>query len=173
MARRTSRWTAATVATVVVAGGTAALVAGAGPGAAAQSTSWQQVLEPDRAPEASITGAQRIEVVSHVGKGRGIDVGPQGDSPGDYFVLQERLTQGDAHVGQVDAECMLLFRTVKCEGTFTLDGRGTLEIAGVVPFRGGKFAVTGGTGDFRNVRGQMRITDESRNSATFVFQLLP
>lgn len=70
---------------------------------------------------------------------------------------------------------MFFHDTIQCVGGFVLTGQG--EIVGQA-LEGGDIqpdliAVTGGTGQFRNARGQASVTFLPNGQVRFVFELLP
>ncbi len=173
----------------VVAAGAAVTLAWTGlapasAGSSPQVRSWHDALQGSGAAvtsadatagaDANITGAQRLVFRATTERGRGVDTGAKGDSPGDYFVFEDRLTNpSDARIGSDSGRCMLIVRTFRCDATFFLDGRGSLEVSGSFKRDSTLIAVTGGTGDFRNVRGQARVVDETPKTVDFVVTLLP
>jgi hypothetical protein len=100
-----------------------------------------------------------------------VDTGPTGFSPGDLYVFSDRYFLADdpgLQVGTVDGRCVLIDpATVRfdCSVTNTLSGAGGLE-AGDVMASGSlalvqgatsTFAVVGGTGPYRNARGDATV----------------
>ena len=63
---------------------------------------------------------------------------------------------------------------LRCEGTFNIEGRGSLEVAGILKFgRQGEaatFTVTGGTAEFRGAVGTMKFST-TRNATIYTFKL--
>lgn len=116
----------------------------------------------ETAPAPQITTGETIELRSVSGPETFVDVAPRGESVGDHFIFREELFRlaTSRRVGTLFASCMLHFRTIACEGTFVIFGRGKLAAASAV-YDEPVFtvAVTGGTGDFQNVRGQAVIRD--------------
>lgn len=183
-----TRTSSGKVAVGVVAGVAATLawtgLAPVNAGGVAQARSWTDALRVSGAsaaaaataetPDGNITGAQRLVFVARTARGGGVDTGARGDSPGDYFVFEDRLTNAaGARIGSDSARCMLVVLTIRCDGTFFIDGRGTVEVSGSFTPKSSAMAVTGGTGDFRNVRGQARITGSTDTTTDFVLSLLP
>lgn len=90
-----------------------------------------------------------------------IDLGAAGPSPGDLLVGRTDLCQGEKKVGFVRFTCVSNIGTgVMCTNHNTLSGRGQIvsqqsgnPAEGPVVVE----AVTGGTGEFRNARGQVRV----------------
>jgi len=100
-----------------------------------------------------------------------VDTGPPGFSPGDLYVFSDRLFAASApnpQVGTDDGRCVLIDpATLKfdCSVTNTISEGGPL-IAGeimaageltLVPGTTSRFAVVGGTGSYRNVRGDASV----------------
>ncbi len=98
-----------------------------------------------------------------------VDNGPRGESPGDKFGFTEKLFQHGERVGRDAVECTVkrVTRrsfTMQCVGTMTMRGRGQITIQGAITFSetsGDSFslAVTGGTGEFSGVNGEMVVVD--------------
>jgi hypothetical protein len=115
------------------------------------------------------TGATRLVVVAREVDFTVIDIGPQGDSPGDQIVFTDDLfdTSG-RRIGHDQARCTIMFRgEVLCDATFVLAGRGQLTIEGATL----TFAVTGGTGQFKKARGQVHETFLPTGEFRFAFTL--
>lgn len=92
-----------------------------------------------------------------------IDVGAPGDSPGDYFIEKDALWNEaeSERVGWDVVKCTFDFGTTAlCTVGVRLFGRGQLTGTGLVDASSMSFTfpVTGGTGDFRNVTGHVRVT---------------
>ena len=100
-----------------------------------------------------------------------VDTGPPGLSPGDLYVWSDRLflaSAPNAQVGTNDGRCVLIDpATVKfdCSVTNTISGGGPLDAGQImaageltlVPGTTSTFAVVGGTGPYRNVRGDASV----------------
>lgn len=105
-----------------------------------------------------------------------IDIGASGDSTGDLLTFSNKLydaSNTDA-VGRDQGSCIRIDPekgTWQCSFTNFLEG-GSITVEG--PFfdtRDSAFAVTGGTGVFRNVRGVMRLHTRNDGNLDFVFKL--
>jgi hypothetical protein len=100
---------------------------------------------------------QTISFITHVIPGRDafVDVPPADFSPGDIFV-QEATVFDASHsrqIGEAILHCELQITTATCDHSISLDGRGKLLLSR--PFIGNEMgAITGGTGEFKNVGGQ-------------------
>jgi hypothetical protein len=118
--------------------------------------------------------------------GKEVNVNGRRFGPGDYFLFKERLTSSaGTRVGTDNIICTLHFPSTQnrfgilCEGTFTFSGRGgiergTISVEGVLVFREGvnsfALAVTGGTGHYQNVRGEL---DVPVVGSSLTFHLIP
>lgn len=62
---------------------------------------------------------------------RVIDVGPNGHSPGDYVLFEESVSdRSGMRIGSNSVRCMTIIPTTKCDGTFAITGKGTINVAG-------------------------------------------
>jgi hypothetical protein len=103
--------------------------------------------------------------------------------PGDYLVEGLVLARAGRPAGRDDDQCMVVGGrgpVAVCTYFITINGHGLLAASARVTFR--PFdqgflpppfdaAVTGGTGDYRSARGQVRITFTDHEHATFAFDL--
>jgi len=114
---------------------------------------------------------------------QGIDLGDAGFSVGDLFVFGGNVSdrQGGPTIGRMAGQCTNTSDSeILCTAAFTLDG-GQITFQGIVDtgtFFGGRpvdFAVTGGTGPYRNARGILtgRILPEppDGSDAQFIVRL--
>jgi hypothetical protein len=93
--------------------------------------------------------------------------------PGDEFIFHARFTSAGRLIGTADVVCTLVFNgNANCVGTADLPG-GTLAVSTLSPSGNGPVhvAITGGTGRFAKVRGQMTSTPTGNNTSTDVFHL--
>ncbi len=109
-----------------------------------------------------------------------VDVGPTGDSPGDYVVVTSPLLSPATHqrVGSGAVVCTLL----KVTPTFPAQCVGTAHFAaGDITFQGlfvtvtGKanvLAITGGTGAYRTAHGTVTVTILKSGATDVVFRLI-
>jgi hypothetical protein len=123
----------------------------------------------------SIAVEETIVLGEHTVKGRVTDLAgkTQGYQPGDRYLFRSRLTDDlDARAGSLSADCLVHFRHVDaCSQIYDLD-RGTITAEGLVPVDQlvvdgtWTLAITGGTGDFENVRGAVSVSvlDEQGNT---------
>ena len=101
----------------------------------------------------------------------------QDNNPGDTILFTEDLrTPGGRRVGHDQVRCTLMFRQESfCEASAVLRGRGQIVAEGVFAFTRPRpvLAVVGGTGEFRNARGQLFILPGPTEEETrLVFALL-
>lgn len=102
-----------------------------------------------------------------------------GDSSGDLLTFHNPVFDDDNEhrVGRDQGDCIRIDPvggTWECRWITWIDGRGSITVEG--PFFDASdsvLAVTGGTGGFRNVRGQMRLHARSATVFAFVFLLEP
>lgn len=110
-----------------------------------------------------------------------IDVDGDGSEEGigDQIVGAGPLFRGGERVGSERHVCTFLKSSrrgamLRCEGTFNIDGRGSLEIAGVLKFSregaGSTFTITGGTAAFRGASGTMDL-EGRENGEVFRFKV--
>ena len=130
---------------------------------------------------ADIAAPETITVLGTVTKDRYVDVGKKGPTPGDTFMFVEQLTDesDDSVVGKSNISCtMHIGSWAICTGTFTINGRGEIVGQGLVPFGQDDVAsfdvpVTGGTGEFDNVRGEVHVEGISETEERHTLSLIP
>lgn len=129
---------------------------------------------------ADITVPETITVLGTTIQDRYVDVGKHGFSAGDLIVFVEKLSNeaDDSVLGKGRIQCTAhIGPWAICIGTFNFSGRGEIVGEGMVPF-GDDVAsfdvpVTGGTGDFTNVRGEVHIEPVSDGVERETFELIP
>ena len=110
-----------------------------------------------------------------------VDVDGDGSTEGvgDQFIGAGPLFRGGEKAGSERHICTVVKSSrngalIRCEGTFNIDDRGSLEVAGILTFGPGgeasTFAVTGGTAAFRGAVGTMAF-GTTRNATKFTFKL--
>ncbi len=160
------------VAWVALAAGTSSVAAEAD-----HDTSWPVAAAPGAAQKAAQAaragGSQVIRVKEIEVRGRFIDVGSQGDGPGDYFVSESKLMQDGQKVGRDSVRCTFGVRTFSCEATALIKGKGKIAVAGALFTDQNDFhlPITGGTGAFKDARGGLTV--EEGKKTFLVFELLP
>jgi hypothetical protein len=104
---------------------------------------------------------KRITVLENFGdKVTLVNVGRRGNGIGDYDVFHDRLTDPstDQTVGTIDAQCIVGYADM-CNGTIRLTNRGQISFDGATPVGvdPDRYPITGGTGEFVDVGGVLRI----------------
>jgi hypothetical protein len=108
---------------------------------------------------------ERIVLVEQIQDAQFVNVGDSAVGPGDYNVFRyDVFSEGNKQtkVGNSFVICVIQFPPAgfQCEVVTQLEGRGELTLLGVTAAdisEDFKVAVTGGTGDFRNARGEATI----------------
>jgi hypothetical protein len=124
-------------------------------------------------------GGQTIRVREVPLNEKFINVDGRGLQPGDYVVFREALVRNGRRVGILLGNCTVQFPTnrrvftIQCDASATLSGRGEITAAGRAQFSqnaapDATLAITGGTGHFQNVRGEVHLTERGS-----IFHLLP
>jgi hypothetical protein len=113
-------------------------------------------------------------------KGRSIDVGKPGFGPGDSFIFVDSLTDpaDGSRVGTVRGQCTIqIGQWQTCQVGGFLNGRGEIFVSGVAPNThqpvAQDYAITGGTGEFENVRGSVHVDPTSNTEQTTTLTLIP
>jgi hypothetical protein len=104
----------------------------------------------------------------------------RGDSTGNQFVISGPLFRaGTQHrIGSIRGFCVVttkVFGIGQCDFTAQFSA-GSVTVSGPLNFTPGKtdvLAVTGGTGHFRNARGQVVAQNTGRTSEGLTFELIP
>jgi hypothetical protein len=102
----------------------------------------------------------------HTIKGKTIDLAgaPDDFKPGDRYIFRSELSQAGDVVGYLYVDCSVHFaHRDSCSQIYDIATRGSVVAEGLVPASqlhlGGTWtlAITGGTGDFENVRGSVEV----------------
>lgn len=143
------------------------LLVSAGGAAAAQATS-------------EITQPETIVLIDKILKGHDVDLGKPGPGPGDFFMFVDSLTDptDGSSVGKVRGRCEFqLQRWFYCEAAAFIGDRGQILVEGFGQFTEElptfDLAITGGTGEFDNVRGSLHIETLTPHRSRFTFDLIP
>ena len=114
-----------------------------------------------------------------------VDAPPDGDSVGDRFVFSDTVFREGKEVGTDGGECVLVqFKPGsdheapeavigQCFATVSLP-EGQITAQGLIDFASdgpATLAVTGGTGEFHNARGEVEVKDESATESRLLFHL--
>ena len=103
------------------------------------------------------------------------DLGAPGFSAADVIVFHDQLLQSGKAVGDEVGSCVLVDDTglSNCSGVVQLEDRGTITFAFVnAPPPHKVLAVTGGSGDFRAVRGDGTLDENGDGTGTLVLRLI-
>jgi hypothetical protein len=126
----------------------------------------------------SITAPETITTVGTVLKDKAVDVGKRGPSVGDTFATTLDIkSQAGADLGTERTQCTLgTGQWALCTGAFDITGRGEIVGTGMVNLGSQSpdfdVPVTGGTGDFANVRGVAHV-HLTENGEIATLELLP
>ena len=102
------------------------------------------------------------------------DLGAPGFSAADVIVFHDQLLQGEKTVGDEIGSCVLVDETglSNCTAIMQLEDRGTIAYAFVnSPPPHKVLAITGGSGQFRTVRGDGTLDENGDGTATLVLRL--
>jgi hypothetical protein len=116
-----------------------------------------------------------IHLSVHFIKDSALDLGAHGPSQGDEMILHDLLFSQGKQVGHDEGVCVLTDVAAQveiCMVTFALpDGEITTQFLNSPP-PAKRFAVTGGTGSYRNMRGQGELVESPNQTATLTFNLI-
>ena len=125
----------------------------------------------------SVATAHLKFLVKFIGQDTFLDLGAPGPSQGDEFILHDLVftTDGRTQIGHDGGMCVI-FDVAKseenCTVTYSLpSGDITTQFLNSPP-PAKTFAVTGGTGTYRNVRGQGELVELGNETATLSFDLI-
>jgi hypothetical protein len=121
-----------TVLAMLLGGATVASVAAASSPEPSTLRPWGERLPTSpTTPEPAITpaGATKIVVTAHEVDVTIVDVGPQGNSPGDQILVTDNLfDRAGNRIGHDQARCVLMARgDVLCDASVVLAGRGQIH----------------------------------------------
>jgi hypothetical protein len=121
------------------------------------------------APPAS---AKRLVFFTRQVRSAAVDVGSAGPSAGDSFIFEEQVfDQSHMRVGRDSVACTNRIRSVGCNGTLFVTGRGTITIDSAT-YGPNVFAVVGGTGEFFGARGELHVRNTSDTTSRLTFFLM-
>ena len=112
----------------------------------------------------SQTGSNTLVTIAdaRVHKAEFVDVGITGDSPGDMYVFDQPLLDGEGtNIGNNSGTCIrtLVGHNLQCQWTLTLED-GTIQVAGREFDQGtSMIAIVGGTGAYLGISGEMASTN--------------
>src|SRR5204863_4303504 len=103
------------------------------------------------------------------------DLGAPGPSAADVIVFHDQLFQAGKPVGDEVGSCVLVDATglSNCTGVIQLTDRGTITFAFVnAPPPHKVLAITGGSGQFRNSRGDGTLDENPDQTGTLVLRVI-
>ena len=128
----------------------------------------------------NITTPETLVLTETQTKSKFVDAGKPGFGPGDVFMFVSSLTDpaDDSKVGTVRGQCtQQIGQWATCEAGVFLGDRGEIFVGGVIPSTDEPTSfdipVTGGTGEFDNVRGSVNIDQSTNNVSTDTLTLIP
>jgi hypothetical protein len=136
----------------------------------------------------AITTAQEFRLVARELESKSLDFGGQGPSLGDEIIFSGELRKPGTHrlAGRFDGVCTFTSRGVggssehrqQCVVTTTIgseNGETEIEAQGVGRIEAEDFfvAVTGGTQEYQNARGQIFVRFRPDGTARLLFNLIP
>src|SRR5215218_3108568 len=115
----------------------------------------------------TVTSATTLVVREHAINEKFVDLTGSGDTAGDLLVFHNPIFNkaNTKQIGKDQGECIRISvadKSWECHWTTKISGRGSITVGG--PFyddRDSTLAVTGGTGDFKKVRGFLDLTAAS------------
>lgn len=127
----------------------------------------------------NITAPETLVLFAHGQKAAHLDFGDKGFSPGDVYMFSIPLYDATdtTRVGVVHYECTAQPGNgwELCTAALDISGRGMLVSTGSLHFTDATtypMPVTGGTGDFANVRGDA-VIESAAHGYKYTFNLLP
>jgi hypothetical protein len=126
----------------------------------------------------TVTSPTTLTVREHAVNDKVIDLARSGDTAGDLLVFHNPIfnAANTERVGSDAGECIRTSVGLgewECHWTTKISGRGSITVEGLFyDTRDSRLAVTGGTGDFRMVRGWLELSS-APGGYRFEFHLLP
>lgn len=124
--------------------------------------------------DAATSGSQVLLLREHPVREVFVDVTENGFSAGDYFIFESQLRylQGAEVVGRDSVRCTVGPRTFICDATALLFGKGkVVAYAAIFPHGAVSLAVTGGTGIYKGVGGQLNVADLRHGDSLLAFEI--
>lgn len=114
--------------------------------------------------------------VQFIGEDTFLDLGAPGFSQGDEIVIHELLLSHGQQVGHSAGVCVITDLgggpEANCTVTFAVPGGNIMTEFLNSPPPAKTFAITGGTGIYRNARGQGELVESGHETATLTFDLI-
>lgn len=123
--------------------------------------------------DAAQSGSEVLLLREHTVSETDIDVGDSGFGPGDYFIFESELRylHGSQVIGRDSVRCTVGPDTFICDATAHLFGKGKVVAYGAAFAPSDPvLAVTGGTADFKDVGGQLKVA-EQRGDDLLAFEI--
>jgi hypothetical protein len=137
------------------------------------------VAEAERLAGVAGSKAETLILVARTVREADVDLPPENApdefSPGDFFLFEDRLfnSSGTRPVGRDSGRCEGSIQTFTCEATAQIVGKGKIRVAGsLFSESDAVFPVTGGTGAYEGVGGQISVFDQADGSTLLVFHLV-
>jgi hypothetical protein len=128
----------------------------------------------------NITQPETLVLKETTLKNHFVNVGKSRFGPGDSFLFVDSLTDpaDGSRVGTVRGQCTVqIGHWQTCQVGGFLRGRGEIFVSGVTQATQQPtaldFAITGGTGEFANVRGTVHVVPVSNTEETTTLKLIP
>ena len=126
----------------------------------------------------AVTQPTTLHVIEHAVTDIVIDTGKTGDTPGDLLTFNNPIfdAANKTKIGHDQGDCIRISPkqgTWECRWLVFLAGRGALMVEGAFfDTRDNTLAITGGTMEFRNARGSMKLVAR-KGGYDFIYKLLP
>jgi len=126
----------------------------------------------------AVTQPTKMAVIEHSVTDIVIDTGKTGDTPGDLLTFNNPIFDAtNSHkIGHDQGDCVRISPkqgTWECRWLTFLAGRGAIMVEGAFfDGRDNTIAITGGTMEFRNARGSMKLVAR-KGGYDFIYKLLP
>jgi len=132
---------------------------------------------PTSAVATSVETTHLKFLVKFIGQDTFLDLGAPGPSQGDEFILHDLVftPDGRTQVGHDGGMCVIFDVAIpeeNCTVTYSLPGGDITTQFLNSPPPAKTFAITGGTGSYRNVRGQGELVELGNETATLSFDLI-
>lgn len=140
----------------------------------------ERLAAADRAAAARSAGAaqragQTLIFVTREVRAVEIDLPPAGFGPGDFFMFEDIVfdRSGTRQVGRDSVRCQGGLRTFLCDGTLQVFGRGKIQVSGALfGARDNVIPITGGTGVYEGVGGELTFFDLPGDRSVLVLHLV-
>jgi hypothetical protein len=125
-------------------------------------------------PQAPAGTRETLRIWVHTQHQKLVDAdGSGGFSVGDYTVFTETIfDRSHQPIGQDFVQCLFSYGPAECSGAFSLDGRGRIQIDGMLDHTDSAVAVIGGTGEFATASGIAVIHLSGTNTTQITFHVV-